>query len=324
MNRNEFRILLTGKNGQLGAELASCLPCLGEVIARDRHQLDISDAGAIRRTIRELRPALIVNAAAYTAVDQAESDAAAAQAVNSEGPAIIAQEAKRIGAALVHYSTDYVFDGRKSAPYEEVDEVNPINVYGKTKLAGEQAIERAGLPYLIFRTSWVYGTRGRNFLLSILGRAAVNEELRVASDQVGAPTWSRAIAVASVQILAGLLGRRPRTPNLQKVSGIYHLTAAGETSRYGFARAILEECSDSTRLGAWFRTATGGRQLRAQRLIPTSNRDDPSSARRPAYSVLSNAKLQQAFRLSMLSWHKQLQLAIHEADATELQSPSLP
>ena len=319
----KFRILLTGKTGQLGAELASCLPRLGEVIARDHHQLDISDAEAIRRTIRELRPDLIVNAAAYTAVDQAESDAAAAQAVNSEGPAIIAQEAKRIGAALVHYSTDYVFDGQKSAPYGEVDEVNPINVYGKTKLAGEQAIERTGLPYLIFRTSWVYGTRGRNFLLSILRLAAAKEELPVVNDQVGAPTWSRAIAVASVQILAGLLGRGAGIPDLRKLSGIYHLTAAGETSWYGFARAILEECSDSAPLGAWFRAATGGRQLLARRVIPISTRDYPPIARRPAYSVLSNAKLLQVFGLSMLSWRKQLHLAIRETGAADLQSPSV-
>src|SRR6267378_4410204 len=161
-------ILLTGKNGQVGAELLRLLPQVGEVVAFGHDQLDLSNPADIRRTIREVRPQLIVNAAAYTAVDQAETDETTAQAVNAHAPGLLAEEAKKIGATLIHYSTDYVFDGLKRVPYDEADSANPINVYGKTKFAGEQAIRRSGVPYLIFRTSWVYATRGRNFLLTIL------------------------------------------------------------------------------------------------------------------------------------------------------------
>src|SRR5438046_1728726 len=176
-------ILLTGKNGQVGAELLRLLPQVGEVVALGHDQLDLSNPTDIRRTIREARPQLIVNAAAYTAVDQAETDETTARAVNAEAPGIMAEEAKKIGAALIHYSTDYVFDGTKKAPYDESDPVNPINTYGKTKLTGEDAIRNSGLPHLIFRTSWVYATRGRNFLLTILRLATEREELRIVSDQ---------------------------------------------------------------------------------------------------------------------------------------------
>src|ERR1700683_2626365 len=198
------RILLTGKNGQVGAELAHLLPALAEVVALDRRDLDLSRPDDIRRTIRDLRPTLIVNAAAYTAVDQAEKDVAAAQAINSDAPALMAQEAKNIGAGLVHYSTDYVFDGAKQSPYEENDRSNPVSVYGKTKLAGEQAIQDVGLPHLIFRTAWVYGTRGRNFLLTILRLASQREELGIVHDQFGAPTWCREIACGTALVLEQL------------------------------------------------------------------------------------------------------------------------
>src|SRR6267142_236276 len=176
-------ILLTGKNGQIGAELLRFLPQLGEVIALDREQLDLSKPDDITRAIREIRPQIIFNAAAYTAVDQAETDETMAQAVNGQAPGLMAEEAKKIGAALVHYSTDYVFDGTKKAPYDEIDSINPINVYGKTQFAGEEAIRGSGVSHLIFRTSWVYATLGRNFLLTILRLASERKELRIVSDQ---------------------------------------------------------------------------------------------------------------------------------------------
>src|SRR6266849_8772110 len=187
-------ILLIGKNGQLGAELQNHLPRLGRVVALDRQELDLAKPDHICRAIRDLRPQLIINAAAYTAVDTAEVDEENAYAINAKAPAVIAEEAKKTGAALVHYSTDYVFDGRERSPRLETDPPRPINVYGKTKLAGEQAIRLAGIPHFIFRTSGVYGTRGRNFLLTILRRATENEELSIVRDQTGAPTWSREIA----------------------------------------------------------------------------------------------------------------------------------
>src|ERR1700676_2029201 len=228
----KYRILLTGKNGQVGAELAALLPRLGEVTAFDRHQLDLSKPDQIRRAIRNIRPHVIVNAAAYTFVDQAESEEWEARVINADAPAMMAEEAKSIGAALVHYSTDYIFDGSKPLPYDENDSPNPINVYGKTKLAGEQAIQDAGLPHLIFRTAWVYSTRGRNFLLTILRLATEREELRIVRDQIGAPTWSREIASASSQVLQQLYNRSDATAAWSERSGTYHLTAAGETNWY--------------------------------------------------------------------------------------------
>src|SRR6266513_1232676 len=200
-------ILLTGKNGQVGAELLRLLPQVGEVVARGHDQLDLSNPADIRRTIREVQPQLIVNAAAYTAVDQAETDETTARAVNAEAPGLMAEEAKKIGAALVHYSTDYVFDGTKRVPYDEIDSANPINVYGKTKLVGEQAIRSSGLAHLIFRTAWVYATRGRNFLLAILRRATEQEELKIVCDQFGAPTRAWDIAAATTKILTSVYGQ---------------------------------------------------------------------------------------------------------------------
>ena len=204
------RILLTGKNGQVGHDLHNLLPRLGEVVAFDRQQLDLSHSG--RNSPRDSRnsPDLIVNAAAYTAVDQAEKEEALARAINADAPAIIAEEAKRIGAAVVHYSTDYVFDGTKNSPYDENDRPNPLNVYGKTKLAGEQAIRESGAHHLIFRTAWVYSTRGKNFLRTILRLATERDEIRIVNDQTGAPTWSREIASASVQVLQRILDRKEK------------------------------------------------------------------------------------------------------------------
>jgi len=300
-------ILLTGKNGQIGFELHRLLPALGQVVAPDRQQLDLLDPGSIRRTVRDVRPQLIVNAAAYTAVDAAETDQVNAHAINAEAPAILAEEAKKIGAALVHYSTDYVFDGSKKVPYEETDPTNPINVYGKTKLAGEQAVRSSGVPHLIFRTAWVYATRGRNFLLTILRLATEREELKVVCDQIGAPTCAADIAAATTKILADIYSQNNEAPAFSKVMGTYHMTAAGQTTWYDFAKAILDEASHAPQVLSRFAAATQGRPLLARRIIPILASEYGSRTRRPAYSVLSNSRLAQTFDMALPDWRNQLQ-----------------
>jgi dTDP-4-dehydrorhamnose reductase len=300
-------ILLTGKNGQIGTELLRFLPQLGEVVALDRHQLDLSKPHDISRTIREIRPQIIVNAAAYTAVDQAETDEAMARAVNGKAPGLLAKEGKKIGAFLVHYSTDYVFDGLKKSPYEETDLPNPINSYGKTKLEGEVAIRRAKVPHLIFRTAWVYATRGRNFLLAILRRGTEHEELRIVCDQIGAPTWASEIAVATTKILASVYGQSFDARAFRTVSGTYHISAAGETTWFDFAKAILDEAAHSSQDASWLAAATRGLPLIARRVIPITSAEYGSAAPRPAYSVLSNSLLTKTFGIALCDWRTQLQ-----------------
>jgi dTDP-4-dehydrorhamnose reductase len=300
-------ILLTGKNGQVGGELLQLLPQLGEVVAPSREQLDLSKPGDIRRTILDVRPQLIVNAAAYTAVDQAETDQATAQAINQEAPGLMAVEAKKIGAILLHYSTDYVFDGTKRVPYDEADSANPINIYGKTKFAGEQAIRSSGVPHLIFRTAWVYATRGRNFLLTIVRLATEREELRIVSDQVGAPTCAADLAAATCKILGGISERNRGQFVFTEVSGTYHMSAAGQTTWYEFAQTILEEALATQHDLAWLSRATKRRQLIAQRVIPISTQEFGSPTPRPAYSVLSNSHLMQSFGVALADWRSQLQ-----------------
>jgi dTDP-4-dehydrorhamnose reductase len=311
----KYRILLTGKNGQVGAELAALLPRLGEVTAFDRHQLDLSKPDQIRRAIRDTRPHVIVNAAAYTSVDLAESEEWEARVINADAPAMMAEEAKRIGAALVHYSTDYVFDGSKNLPYDENDPPNPINVYGKTKLAGEQAIQHAGPPHLIFRTAWVYGTRGRNFLLTILRLATEREELRIVRDQFGAPTWSREIAKGTARILAQLFKHGEEA--FSKSTGIYHMTATGETSWCEFGKAILEEASRTSQDVSWFAAATGGYPLIARLVTPVTTKEYTTPARRPAYSVLSNSRLKHMFDSELPHWRTQLRSAFAESQVQD-------
>jgi dTDP-4-dehydrorhamnose reductase len=302
-------ILLTGANGQLGHELSRMLPRLGEVTSLDRQKLDLSKPEDIRKAIRAVRPNLIVNAAAFTAVDQAESNEAAARAINAEAPAVIAEEAKKIGGALVHYSTDFVFDGTKPTPYVEEDLPNPQNVYGKTKLEGERAIQHAGVPHLILRTAWVYATRGRNFLLTILRLATQREELRIVQDQVGVPTWSREIARGTTEILAQLLRREESAGGFEAATGVYHMTAYGETSRYDFAKAILEEASKCEKAAPWFQAATNSLPLLTRRVIPITTNEYPAPARRPAYSVLSNARLARTFHIQLPDWRSRLRAA---------------
>jgi dTDP-4-dehydrorhamnose reductase len=300
-------ILLTGKTGQVGSELLRLLRELGEVVAPGRHELDLLSADSVRRAVREFRPDLIINAAAYTAVDAAETHEADAYAINATAPGVLAEEAHRIGAVLVHYSTDYVFDGSQRTPYAETDVAAPINVYGKTKLAGEQAVRASGAPYLIFRTSWVYSTRGRNFLRTILRLATEREELRVVRDQFGVPTWSTEIAEATVKILAPLTQQSaPPSTLFLPVSGIYHLTAQGETTWYDFACAILEEAAQLFPDVLWFAEATSRRPLMTRRVIPVSSAEYPTPAPRPAFSVLSNSRLIQTFGIALPDWRSQL------------------
>ncbi|AFT84783.1 dTDP-4-dehydrorhamnose reductase [Paraburkholderia phenoliruptrix] len=290
---NQQTILLTGVNGQVGFELARTLQGLGHVVALDRNGLDLADLDQVRRVVREVRPGLIVNPAAHTAVDKAETDIDAAMRLNAEAPGVLAEEARRVGAALVHYSTDYVFDGTKVGAYVEDDAVNPQNVYGKSKLAGEQAIAESGCSHLIFRTSWVYGTRGKNFLLTMLRLGAERDELSVVADQYGAPTWSNTIAVLSANVLA-----QAAAPNQsdwwEKHSGVYHLTASGATSWHGFAEAIFELSHLETK----------------PTVKPIPAASYPTPATRPSNSRMSNEKLAAAFGVRSPDWRDALRLCL--------------
>ena len=299
-------ILLIGTNGQIGRELNLTLPRVGDVTPLDRQRLDLTQPEEIRRAIRTFHPAFIVNAAAYTAVDKAESEESIARAINAEAPAVMAEEARKIGASLIHFSTDYVFDGLKTFPYDEDDPANPRNVYGRTKLEGERAVQSSDAAHLIFRTGWVYATEGRNFLLSILRLATQREELRIVRDQIGAPTLNSEIARATANILAQIYDSEGGPFSLADVSGIYHLTAGGETSWFDFANAILEEAAQTPMTGTWFAAATNGLPLIARRVIPITTNEYPTPAQRPAYSVLSNARLNRTFSLQLPAWRKQL------------------
>lgn len=281
-----MRILLTGAAGQVGFELRRTLAPLGEVHAFDRESLDLADADAVVKAFRRVKPALVVNAAAYTAVDRAESEPALAHAINALAPQALAEESRRTGAVLVHYSTDYVFDGSKRSPWREDDPVAPLNEYGRSKLAGERAIASSGAKHLVFRTSWVYGPRGKNFLATMLNLAATREELRVVADQRGAPTSSLFLAEATARAIRAI-------PRQGVDSGIYNLSAAGETTWASFAEAI-------------FARAAGRPGFRSPRVIRIPSSEYPTPARRPAYSVLDPAKFAAAFGFAPSSWESQL------------------
>jgi dTDP-4-dehydrorhamnose reductase len=305
-------ILLIGNGGQVGSQLATLLPRLGEVVALGRTQLDLTKPDEIREVIRRVRSRLLVNAAAYTAVDQAEKEPDLARAINSEAPEIMAGEGKKIGAGLVHYSTDYIFDGTRNSPYLEDVSPNPLSVYGKTKLAGEQAITSSGVSHLIFRTAWVYATKGRNFLLTILRLATQRDELRIVRDQFGAPTRNVEIAASTTAILAKVAEQSEGLDEFAAVGGTYHMTAAGVTTWHEFALAILGEASAAPANASWLASALGGLPLRAQRVIPITTEEYPTPARRPAYSVLSNYKLAKTFGIELPGWRAQLRSAFED------------
>jgi dTDP-4-dehydrorhamnose reductase len=264
---------------------------------------------AVSRTVRDFAPDIVVNAAAYTAVDKAESEPDLARAINVAAPAQIAQECARTGALLVHYSTDYVYDGNKPTPYEENDATGPLSVYGQTKLEGDQAIMASGSAHIILRTTWVYDIRGKNFLRTALRLAREKEELRMVGDQFGAPTWARGLAESTTVILARLLERKRATRSWQ--SGLFHLTASGQTSWAGFAQAILEDYEE---LLAWpAETGEFGGPLKAKRVVAITTEQYQTPARRPRNSVLSNAKIQAAFGIVLPDWRAQLRLAMQDA-----------
>jgi dTDP-4-dehydrorhamnose reductase len=287
------RILLTGADGQLGHELQQTLMPLGEVIALTRQELDLSQGEHIRQLVQQIQPAIIVNSAAYTAVDKAESEVHLAQAVNGTAPTIMAEEAEKIGALLLQVSTDYVFDGKKNTPYLETDLTYPLSSYGKSKLAGEVGIQQVTDNYLILRTAWVYGVYGKgNFVKTMLRLGQDREELRVVADQVGSPSWAKDIAEAIAQLLQS------------ETTGIYHFTNSGVVSWYDFAIAIFEEARAL------------GFPLKVQRVIPITTADYPTPAVRPAYSVLSGKKITETLGDYPPYWRDSLRKMLKQLQAT--------
>jgi dTDP-4-dehydrorhamnose reductase len=283
------KILVFGRVGQVGWELRHKLACLGRVSSVDFPEIDFSKPDTIRDAVRAAEPTVIVNAAAYTAVDKAEASPEPAWAINATGPGVIAEEAKRRGALMVHYSTDYVYDGSKQGPWVETDKPNPLSVYGKTKLAGDEAIAAVGGDYLILRTSWVYGARGGNFLLTMLRLARERPELRIVDDQTGSPTTSECIAQATADILSQVI-----TPGggLAGRGGVYHLTSSGATTWFGFAKAFLSK------------------QATCPKLTPIPASEYPLPAKRPVNSVLSCDRIAETFGVRMPSWELALDLVL--------------
>lgn len=286
-------LLVVGGNGQIGWELRRTLLPLGRIVSTTRQELDLASPDSVRRCVNHVQPDLIVNAAAYTAVDRAESEPDIANAINGIAPGILAEEARRRGILLVHYSTDYVFDGARSGPYDEDDAAKPLNVYGKTKYTGEVAIRQVGSRHLILRTSWVYGARGKNFLLTIRRLARERDSLAIVGDQTGAPTWSRAIAETTAQVLARCWGDKSAEA-LSAISGTFHLTAAGATSWYEFARALLRDMA------------------KAPSINRVTTAEYPTPAARPKNSLLSIAKLERTFGIALSDWQTQLDLCLEE------------
>ncbi|MBX9903475.1 MAG: dTDP-4-dehydrorhamnose reductase [Burkholderiales bacterium] len=286
-----MRILLTGKNGQVGHELQHLLPSLGTVVALGREELDLTSADAIRKTMRDVRPGIVVNAAAYTAVDLAEQEPDKAFAINGTAPGLIAEEARRTDAFVVHYSTDYVFDGSQKTPYLETDMPNPLSAYGHSKVAGENAIRASGAAHFIFRTSWIYAAHGRNFVHTILRLARERDELKIVDDQIGAPTWARTVAETTCAALKAQYRDR---------SGLYHLTAAGSVTWFGFAKAILDEAK------------TLQPDLRMPALIPISTSEYPLPTPRPANSCLDNTRLHTTLGLFTPDWPVSLTQCMRE------------
>lgn len=288
------RILLFGGSGQIGWELVRALAPLGEVVAPARSELNLEDEDALGRAVPALDPLLIVNAAAFTDVDGAETSEGAAAAMNARAPGILAQAALKLGIPIVHFSTDYVFDGRARHPYSEADAPAPLSAYGRSKLAGERAVADSGAAHLILRSSWIYSRRGKNFLSAIERLAREQNELRVVADQTGCPTWARMAAAAAAAMLAHCW-RPGATDALTGKSGLYHVAAAGETSWHGFAEAIVA-------------ALPGPDSKKPVRAITTAGM--PRPAKRPAYSVLDCGKADAAFGVRLPHWREQLALCL--------------
>jgi dTDP-4-dehydrorhamnose reductase len=301
------RILIFGAAGQLGVELQRGFAASGRVTAVDRTSGDLENPEQVRTLIRSVQPEIILNAAAYTAVDRAESEPERANAINAGGPRLLAEEALKLDALLVHYSTDYVFDGTGSAPWLESDSTHPLNRYGASKLAGEQAIQSVGGRYLIFRTSWVYGPHGKNFLLTMLRLGRERDKLSVVDDQIGAPTSSIELARATHAIICGILAGRYGVA--ADWTGLYHMTCAGSTSWFGFAQAIFERAA----------AAPGGR---APELVPIPSASYPTPAARPGNSILANHKLLERFAVQLAPWESALDEVIDALSDESRQSMS--
>ena len=292
------RVLILGAQGQLGIELQKSFRGADEVVALGREWCDLANPESIRKAIVEVSPAIVLNAAAYTAVDRAESEPELAMRVNGEAPGVLAEEARKIGALLVHYSTDYVFNGSKAGPWVEYDAVNPLNAYGRTKLAGEQKIAAAGGRYLIFRTSWVYSSHGANFLRTMLRLGKEREQLRVVNDQVGAPTTAAALAWATRAVIDREFDRGVQDAD----TGVYHMTCAGETSWCGFAQEI-------------FRRAAAPEGRKWPEVVGIPDTEYPTPAKRPKNSVMSNAKLKARFGVALPHWQDALGETLAEMNA---------
>jgi dTDP-4-dehydrorhamnose reductase len=297
-----MRILLLGMNGQVGWELQRTLICLGDVISLGFPELDMAQPDNIRACIRENRPQVIINATAYTDVDRAEAEPDKAFAINGVAPEILAEEARTNAAVLIHYSTDYVFDGKKGAPYTEADIPNPLNVYGMSKLQGEQAIQQSDIPFFIFRTSWVYGMRRKNFVTKALEWARRQSSLRIVSDQVGNPTWCRILAQLTTQVL--FLGYQNGSDWLRERKGLYHLAGGGFASRFDIVQKLLENLPQ-------------GFPLATKSLSSVSTAEFMSPAERPLFSALDTTKFYRSFGIEIPAWETCLKLAL--ADYFETQ-----
>ncbi len=305
-----MRILLFGRNGQVGWELQRSLLTLGPVHAIGRDQCDLTDAQAIRDMVRRVSPDLIVNAAAYTAVDRAEAQPDLAHAVNTIAPMVLATEAESLGIGLVHYSTDYVFDGTKATPYTEDDETGPISAYGRSKLEGEIAVRQSCGAHLILRTSWVYSRRGQNFLRTMFRLMRERHELSIVADQWGAPTWARTIADATASMLSRTgSGRMEVTRTLKARGGTFHLTASGESTWFEFASFLRDNSVDELRT------------LRS--LVPIATAQYPTAARRPSNSALSTEKLRDTWQIHLPHWSETARLCLEECpDGVRLAGPA--
>ena len=290
-----MKIILFGKNGQVGSEFHEILPILGEVISLGRNEVDVSDLDALQKTLKELKPDLIINASAYTEVDRAEKEFELAMKVNAVAPGVMAEVARKISAVFIHYSTDYVFDGKKDQPHTENDPVNPLNVYGKSKLAGEENIKQAGDAYVILRTSWVYSLRGESFVNKVLKWARKNETLRIVTDQISNPTWARMLAETTSLMIAN--HKADLLENIRERRGVYHLAGGGYTSRYEWAKQIVANDPNRT-------------EQVVRNIEPALSEEFPTPAVRPLFSALNCTHFEKTFGLQLPDWTSTLELAM--------------